>query len=70
MTPECGIDLRGSVELVTRETQVPGVLYVVGDDYMFVVAPDGGGRYWYNSVEEATCEHGFLTAYEAAEVDD
>jgi len=43
---------------VTRAGQKLDVIYAVGDGSAMVVAPDGDGRYWYDSVAEAQAQHG------------
>uniref|UniRef100_A0AAU7GZQ5 Uncharacterized protein n=1 Tax=Streptomyces phage Kamino TaxID=3158857 RepID=A0AAU7GZQ5_9CAUD len=38
--------------MITRENQEVDVIYVLPDGTAFVT-PDGAGRYWYDSEEEA-----------------
>ena len=54
------------VQLVTRETQEPDVIYVVEDSWAFVT-PDGIGRFFYDSLEEAQEAHGEETPVVYAE---
>lgn len=44
---------------ITRDNQEPDVLYVLPDGSAFVT-PDGEGRYWYDSEEEAEEDYGFI----------
>jgi hypothetical protein len=44
-------------ELITRATQETDTIYVTSDEWAFVT-PDGEGRYWYESLEEAQEQHG------------
>jgi hypothetical protein len=44
-------------EGMTRAEQVPDTIYVTPDGQAFYT-PDGVGRTWYDSDEEAMAEHG------------
>jgi hypothetical protein len=41
---------------ITRDNQVPDVLYVLPDGACFVT-PDGVGRYWYDDEDEAALDY-------------
>jgi hypothetical protein len=51
-------DEKGAGPEVTRENQAAEHMYVLEDGRVFVVAPDGVGRYWYDDEDEAHEQHG------------
>lgn len=56
---------------VTRENQAAENLYVVADGRIFVVAPDGIGRYYYDTEDEAQEQHGdHLVAHHVGSADE
>lgn len=55
---------------ITRDNQVPDVIYVLPDGTAFVT-PDGLGRYWYDTEDEAVADYLYTTDIEYIEsVDD
>ena len=53
---------------LTRQTQRMDVIYVTTDGDVYV-SPDGDGRYWYDTVEQAQEEHGDLPVVRFVTVD-
>ena len=47
-----------SQDFIDRSTQEPDVIYVHNDSGIAFVTPDGIGRYWFDSEEEAIEEYG------------
>jgi len=47
-----------SADFVDRSTQEPDVIYVRNEGDAAFVTPDGIGRYWFDSEDEAVEEYG------------
>lgn len=43
---------------ITRDNQEHDTVYACTDGTHFVVAPDGVGRYWYDTMDELEAQHG------------